>query len=172
MFYDLSNKTRMSHLRVMQLPPSLSYFYLPSAFSVDVHVSRRHTHRVLHDAQYRMLGCYFFQYFQSYLNKSVFLLLENVPKSLEFPNTGLGSCMCIVHMVTGLVCYIEISIIRGHRRIFQNIVPNIYFYLFRVLNTVLMDKVSEVSSVYVVSSFRKKVVRTKHKRKIWSSYVD
>jgi len=80
--------------------------------------------------------------------------------------------MCIVHMVTGLVCYTEISIIRGHRCIFQNTVPNIDFYLFRVLNAVLMDKVSEVSSVHVVSLFRKKVVRTKYERTIWSSYVD
>jgi len=99
----------------------------------------------------------FFAVFPIYLKKSVFLLFQNILKVLEFLSTGLGSCMCFVYVVTGLVCSLAISITWGHRRIFQIILSNIEFYLFRVLNAGLMDKFSELPNVHVVSLRRNKV---------------
>jgi len=136
-------------------------FYLSRVVSVDVHVSRRHTHSVAW-CTIQNAGLLFFQYFQSYLKKICAFVIPKYSKSPRvskhrFRFLHVHCALCIVHMVTGLVCSIAISITWGHKRIFQNIVPNIEFYLFRVLNAGLMHNFSEYSYVRVVSLRRIKV---------------
>ena len=56
-------------------------------------------------------GSLYLYLYQPYVHKSVCLLFENIPKGRQFLSTDLGSCMHIVHVVTGIDSSIAISAI-------------------------------------------------------------